>query len=119
MSIPSKRMRPPVHRTRPEIVLRSVDFPAPFGPMMVTISLSLTRSDKSVMIFTRPYPEYTWSSCSKSILLSQIGLHDGWVPSDFSRGPLGNLEAEVQHLYPIAHIHHKAHMVLHHENRNP
>ena len=32
-SVPRKRMRPEVARTVPEIRWKSVDFPAPFGPI--------------------------------------------------------------------------------------
>src|SRR3954453_904237 len=54
MSRPRSSMRPAVGRQSPESRLKSVVFPAPFGPMMPSNSPSATSSETSATIFAPP-----------------------------------------------------------------
>ncbi len=54
MSWPSNRMRPSRARGSPQIVISSVDLPAPLAPIRVTISPGSTRSETPRSACTAP-----------------------------------------------------------------
>src|SRR5687767_8783990 len=70
-SAPAKAMRPPSGATSPVIRLKSVDFPAPFGPMTASASPSATDSVMPSATLSAPYDLSTRSSSSNAILRLQ------------------------------------------------
>jgi hypothetical protein len=64
MAASSKLTDPSQQSMRPKTAFMNVDFPAPFGPMMQTISSSSTSIETPWRIWASPYPE-TMSRASK------------------------------------------------------
>src|SRR5687767_3418207 len=54
MSVPSKRMRPPLGWSTPVRQLKNVDLPAPFGPMTARISPDGTATETSLSAVSPP-----------------------------------------------------------------
>jgi hypothetical protein len=54
MASPLNSTRPVRGRRKPTMVLKAVDFPAPLGPMMLTISCTSTVSETSCRMSIRP-----------------------------------------------------------------
>src|SRR5436190_488659 len=109
-------MRPWLGRSRPEIVRRVVDLPAPFDPMSATSSPWLTRSETPCNARIAPYR--TWTSCSSSIgvtaaidagsdiaALAEVGGDDGGIGPHGGRWPVGDDPAVIQDLDAVAQVH--------------
>ena len=54
ISRPSRMIRPPRGRGSPQMVISSVDLPAPLAPIRVTISPGMTRIDTADSACTGP-----------------------------------------------------------------
>ena len=67
ISLPYNSTEPPVIFSNPSTAFIAVDLPAPFGPIMATISLGSIKSDKSCRISVCPYP-------ARRLLSDKIGI---------------------------------------------
>ena len=105
MSLPSKRMLPEVGFFSPEIVRRVVVFPAPFAPIRVTISPSLTVREMPFKAWITP--KWTFKSFISSMVyvLPQIGFDDLAVALDLIGRAVGNDHTVVQNIDPFADLH--------------
>src|SRR5688572_15870175 len=75
MSTPRNLTRPSLGVRNPLITSKSVVFPAPFGPMMPTISISLTEIDASYR--ARMPPKLTVQPSTSSMGLDSIARNRG------------------------------------------
>src|SRR5262245_21636956 len=64
---PLKRISPASIFRYPKMVSSKVDLPAPFGPITLTISFSLTSHDTPCRTFCLPYPETTPFTSSNTL----------------------------------------------------
>src|SRR5690349_24084163 len=113
MSSPLNRMAPARAGTMPNTVRSRVDLPAPFAPMMQTISPSPTVNDTPRSTSTSSYPATTpRSSRSAPSLPAKVGLDDAGVPPDRRRRPLGDLLTVIEHDDALRDVHHHVHVVL-------
>src|SRR5438309_1684743 len=81
-----------------------VVFPAPFEPSSVTISFSLTPSERPNRTCTSPYPASM--PRTSSMLLPQVGGDHFRVLHHFLRRPRGDQLSRVEHRHVLAQAHH-------------
>src|SRR5215471_15021383 len=118
MSVPSRRTRPAVGRTMPQMALRSVDFPAPLLPTRVTISPVSTRRLTWRRICTSPYPALSCSTSSTGPLClaaSEVGGHHVGIVEHLHGRPLRQPLAVEEHHDAIRQIADGLHHVLDHD----
>src|SRR5262249_37887615 len=115
MSVPSRRTRPAVGRTMPQMAFRSVDFPAPLLPTRVTISPASTRRLTWRRIWTSPYPALSCSISSTGplrIAAPEIGGHYVGIVEHVHGRPLRQLLAVEEHHDAVRQIADGLHHVL-------
>src|SRR5438034_2711862 len=116
MSRPSSEIRPRLGCRNPNIVLRRVDFPAPFGPITPVMVPGSTRRVMSArMSMPSTYPATSCSTASRFILWSQVRLEHQRVVGDFLQGAFGDEPALVHHRDPLAEPSQLRHLVRHDE----
>src|SRR5262249_21795408 len=104
---------PALARTTPEMALRSVVLPAPFGPTMVMNSPSRTSSDRPSIAWSPPYATLSPEIFNMTTpALAEIGLADNGIASDFVRRPARQPASVVQHHQAIGQANHRVHRVL-------
>src|SRR5262245_61983121 len=126
---PSNVIVPDTGDTTPLIVLKSVDFPAPFGPTSVTNRPPGTDSVTSVRARKPPYAtERPFTSSiprprpsvgdsrlcilARHPLLAEIGLDHGMILDDGARQAGREDAAMIEHDEPVGQAHHGVHRVL-------
>src|SRR4051812_11638971 len=117
MSAASNMMRPERAGSIPNTVLKTVDLPAPFGPITVVIVPRGTEKLVPCRIVILPYPAIT--SCRSRIMsVSKIGLDHFRVTPHVGRIALCDDAPFGEHDDARAQRHDKFHVVLdHHEGR--
>src|SRR3990172_575667 len=113
MSIPLNLTCPPRERSRPEMVRRVVDLPAPLAPIRVTISPSSTLNETPCKAWIAP--EYTFrfsTSSSMSGSFTQVSLDDTFVSLDFFGVSACDHLPEVHYGNVPANSHHNPHLML-------
>src|SRR5262247_614575 len=110
ISRPSKRMRPVLGRSRPEIARSVEDLPAPLAPIRQTSSPAVTTRSIPRSAMTAPYAAATPSSFSTTwseVRADHVGvrLYGHWRA-------LGDHRAVVEHDHGVAESHHDSHVVL-------
>src|SRR5512139_680366 len=106
----SKRIWPSVARMSPESVFRSVDFPAPLVPMIVTISPAETCIVTRLKTLSWPYPAARFLICS--IILSEVDPYDLLILLDRQGPVVGDLLAIAQDDDLVGYAHDQRHVVL-------
>src|SRR5574341_2211915 len=117
----SKRISPERALIRPEIVLSSVVFPAPFAPMIATISPARTCIVTFLSTFSLPYPDSTFRSfsISRSPVLPQVDPDHLTVLLDGERPVLGDLLPGAQHDDLVGDVHDQRHVMLDEQDGDP
>src|SRR5262245_21439752 len=102
--------------SNPAMARKSVVFPAPFEPTIATASPA--RTSTSMPSMTRS-PKYPAASPSTSSITSppEIGVDDPRVPHDDIGRAVGEKLAEVEDDRPLGELDHRAHDVLHPQDR--
>src|SRR2546428_10567832 len=120
ISSPLKTTRPLFGRRNPTIVLNAVAFPAPLGPITVTISPTPTLSetqdvDRAVapdeLVGGEELRAHTAARVRHGSA-TEVRFDDALVGLDHARRPLGDLLAVVQHEHGLAEPHDDLHVVL-------
>src|SRR5262249_11773710 len=106
------RIRPARACTMPNTVRSRVDFPAPFAPMMQTISPARTASDTPRRTSTSSYPATTSRSSSSAPSAAKVRLDHARVAADHLRWALGDLLAVVEDDHAPGDVHDHVHVVL-------
>src|SRR5262249_9766033 len=112
-------MEPRRGATSPKTVRSSVDLPAPFAPMMQTISPARTDNETPRRTSTSSWPAATSRSSSSAPAASaaKVGLDHSRVAADRPGRPLGNLLAVVEHDHALGDVHDHVHVVLDQQHR--
>src|SRR3984893_15278442 len=110
----SKRMRPPLGRTVPEIALHSVVLPAPLGPTMDPNWPAGTAAEIPQSAVKPPYVTERDSTASthRRPFLAEVGLDDALVVDDLARLADCQDGAMVEHNEALGEPHHGAHRML-------
>src|SRR5262245_60060052 len=112
-SIPSNKMRPDLGARMPEMVLKRVVLPAPFGPTMETNWPASTETDTPRITGKSPSPALSASTFSiGGPLLAEVGLDDARMACHRLRAALHQHRAVVEHDEAIDQAHHGLHGVL-------
>src|SRR5574344_48531 len=101
--------------TRPQIVLSSVDFPAPFAPMSVTIFPSGTSMSTPLRALMPPYETCRLVMLSIFVLPKVCG-DNVFVALYFCRCARSNERTKIQNVDPVGNVHDKIHVVLNHKD---
>src|SRR5690606_16396749 len=118
-SIPSNLIEPAMGVRVPEIVLKRVVLPAPFGPTIETNSPSPTLRLTPFSTGTPEYPAVMFSTSSMGHpLFAEIGLDDAWVLDDSLWWPFDEHRAMIEHYETVGHAHHGLHRVLNDDDRH-
>src|SRR5471032_84917 len=118
---PMKVICPAAAGTIPEIVLNSVDLPAPFGPTIVTNWPSCTASETSVSARRPPYETdrlVTSSMLSGRPFLAEVGLDHTSILHHLSWRAARQDTTVIQHDKAIRDPHHRVHRVLDDHDRH-
>src|SRR5215216_4443016 len=138
MSLPSKTIVPLRGRSRPKIVLISVDLPAPLGPITVTTSPSRTSSETPLRMSTSgTYPATRSSARSTTPLReseairasfgrsrlpdrsrAEVGVDHAPVCAHLLRRPVGDHPSLRHHDHAVGVVHHHLHVVLDEQERD-
>src|SRR5215470_3964036 len=110
ISRPSKRMRPALGRSRPEIARSVDDLPAPLAPIRQTSSPAATVSSIPRRARTAPYAAVTPSSFSMTE--SEVRADHVGVRLYGHRRAFGDHRPVVEHDHGVAQSHHDSHIVL-------
>src|SRR6478672_13752176 len=123
MSFPSSRTRPVTTGSSPTTLFRSVLFPAPFAPMIVTTWPFGISNETSRTAWIAPYDMFTQSSFSITSLLccfrAEISFDDSPVGLDYRRRPFRDLDSVVEYDDVVGDRHHQIHVVLDHQDGDP
>ena len=98
----------------PEIVVKRVVFPAPFGPMIATVSHPIPKEIPEIAS-TAPYRTFKSSTCKMHPLFigfSKVCLYDFRVPLDLQRSPLRDFAAEIEDRNVITDFPDEVHVML-------
>ena len=109
--------RPRAAGTRPMIACSVVDLPAPFGPIRPTISpsLELERRARARRGRRRTAPRRRRARSISALdhrRLAEVRGGDVEVRADLGGRALGERPALVEHLDPVADLHHERHVVV-------
>src|SRR3990172_2444532 len=117
----SNRISPERARSSPETVRRSVVFPAPLAPMIVTISPVPTCIVTFLSTFSLPYPDSTFLILSMRFSLDFPQVHPDHlpVPLDGKGTVLGDFLPVAEHHDLIRDVHDERHVVLHEQDGDP
>src|SRR3990170_363249 len=117
----SNRISPERARSSPETVRRSVVFPAPLAPMIVTISPVPTCIVTFLSTFSLPYPDSTFLILSLRFSLDFPQVHPDHlpVPLDGKGTVLGDFLPVAEHHDLIRDVHDERHVVLHEQDGDP
>ena len=125
---PRRRTVPARVGTTPMIACSVVDLPAPFGPIRPTISPRPTerrdaanRSDGAVTHRQPVRARAAAQPATSPVLLAhraltQVRGGDVEIAADLGGRPLGERAALVEHLDPVADLHHERHVVVDQED---
>src|SRR5512146_484493 len=114
MSSLLKMISPDCARRSPVTVFKSVVFPAPFAPMIVTISPGFTWSDTRRSTLKLPYPASRFRSLS--IVFPQVDPDDLGVVLDGAGRIVGDLFAVGEYDDFVRNLHDQGHVVLDDQN---
>src|SRR5215213_7927668 len=114
-SRPSNTTRPPRAGSRPNTVLKTVDLPAPLGPMMVVMAPRAACRLVPLSTVKPPYPATT--SSSARMLSTEVGFDDLRVAADLLGRALGDDAALGEHQDAGAQRHDEFHVVLDDDER--
>src|SRR5215211_3036211 len=105
---PSKMRPPSVGLIIPITVFKTVDLPAPFGPIMLTTSPGAMASETSCRIWTLPYPALIprTSRIGPTISAAKVRLHHPLIRPDLGWRPLGDHVAVIEDEDLLADFHH-------------
>src|SRR5262245_15791958 len=101
--------------TMPNTARSSVDFPAPFAPMIETISSARTSAETPWSTSISPYPACTSSrrsNTSRAGSATKIRLDDLRVPAHRFGRALGDFLAVVEYDDALGDVHDHVHVVL-------
>src|SRR3972149_5264729 len=117
----SNRISPERARSSPETVRRSVVFPAPLAPMIVTISPVPTCIVTFLSTFSLPYPDSTFLILSMRFSLDFPQVHPDHLPVPLAgKGTvLGDFLPVAEHHDLIRDVHDERHVVLHEQDGDP
>ena len=120
-------MAPSTGRSSPEIARMVVDLPAPFDPMMVTISpgrtsrLTLSSTGAAAIAggeldggqdrVMRAAPRRR-ARARAHLAAAEIGLEHPGIVADLDRGSGGDAHAGIEHDHRVRDAHHQQHVVL-------
>src|SRR5207247_7954861 len=112
MSSSLKRTRPPEGRRSPVTTLRTVDFPAPFGPTITVVASAFASRPTPHSTRVPSYAASIASSRSTDGLLAEVRLDDGGVPDDLLWRALRDRAALLEDKDPVGDTEHGAHDML-------
>src|SRR6266404_773201 len=121
-SVPSRKMWPDTSGSSPTTLFRSVLFPAPFAPMIVTTWPFGISNETSRTAWIAPYDMFTQSSFNIASLLrcfrAEIGLDDPLVGLNYRGRPFRDLDPVVEYDNVVGDRHHQIHVMLDHQDRD-
>ena len=121
MRSPSKWTSPAVGLSSPEIVRRTVVFPAPLLPMSVTSRPGVDRERHALHRLDPPVRHPHVADLEQGGHVSgraQVGLDDPGIGLDLGRRALHQLRPLHQHRHPVAEVEDEAHVVLDDHHRD-